>query len=161
MLEEVKAVPIQTLGRRESSASGAEDTAVGQVASPEWQSFRSVSFVELRYTVPSHVDIMSPFVDQLMRFISRYRGPDESNFEIELALREALAKMARCVHIGGRDSAKEGHLQRNHQGIDSAIGVQVSSLLGPQRLRPRNESLIAAPVSRLRLREWRTIHGSS
>jgi serine/threonine-protein kinase RsbW len=91
MLEEVEALPIQTLGRRESSTSGADDTAVGQVASPEWQSFRSVSFVELRYTLPSHVDIISPFVDQLMRFISRYRGPDESKFEIDLALREALA----------------------------------------------------------------------
>ena len=161
MLEKVEAVPIQTLGRRESSASGAEDTAVGQVASPEWQSFRSVSFVELRYTVPSHVDIISPFVDQLMRFISRYRGRDECNFEIELALREALAKMARCAHTSGRDGAKKGYLKRHHRGIGSAIGVQVSSLLGPQRLRPRNESLIAAPVSRLRLREWRTIHGSS
>lgn len=40
MLEEVEAVPIQNLGRRESSASGAEDTAVGQVSSPAWQSSR-------------------------------------------------------------------------------------------------------------------------
>jgi anti-sigma regulatory factor (Ser/Thr protein kinase) len=91
MLEEVEVVPIQTLGRRESSASGVEDTEVGQVASPEWQSFRSVSFVELRYTLPSHLDIISAFVDELMRFISRYRGPEESSCEIELALREALA----------------------------------------------------------------------
>ena len=90
MLEEIEAVRIHSFARLES-ASGIEDTACVQVASPGWQSFRSVSFVELRNTLPGHVDVISPFADQLMRFISRFRGPEENNFEIELALREALA----------------------------------------------------------------------
>jgi hypothetical protein len=61
-----------------------------KVASPASQSFYSCPFVELRNSLPSHVDIVSPFVDQLMHFIARFRGADGNSFEIELALREAL-----------------------------------------------------------------------
>ena len=56
------------------------------------------SFVELRHTLPTHVDIVSPFVDQMMRFISRFRVTDGDNFEIELALREALSN-DKCVYV--------------------------------------------------------------
>lgn len=55
------------------------------------QAFRSVSFVELRQSLPSHVVIISPFVDQLIRFIARFRKIDGSELDIEMALREALA----------------------------------------------------------------------
>ena len=58
----------------------------------------SSSFVELRHTLPTHVDIVSPFVDQMMRFISRFRVTDGDNFEIELALREALSN-DKCVYV--------------------------------------------------------------
>jgi serine/threonine-protein kinase RsbW len=68
------------------------------------QPSRSASFVELRNTVPSHVDIVSPFVDQLMRFISRFRRSDESNAEIDLALREALVNA--IVHGNQNDPSK-------------------------------------------------------
>ena len=51
----------------------------------------SSSFVELRNTLPSHVDIISPFVDQQMRFLARFPRANANTFEIELALREALA----------------------------------------------------------------------
>lgn len=68
------------------------------------QRSRSASFVELRNTVPSHVDIVSPFVDQLMRFISRFRRSDESNAEIDLALREALVNA--IVHGNQNDPSK-------------------------------------------------------
>jgi serine/threonine-protein kinase RsbW len=64
--------------------------ADAKVASPASQSFQSFPFVELRNSLPSHVDIVSPFVDQLMHFIARFRGADGNSFEIELALREAL-----------------------------------------------------------------------
>ena len=68
------------------------------------QPSRSASFVELRNTVPSHVDIVSPFVDQLMRFISRFRRSDESNAEIDLTLREALVNA--IVHGNQNDPSK-------------------------------------------------------
>jgi serine/threonine-protein kinase RsbW len=53
--------------------------------------FRSVPFVELRQTLPSRISIILQFVDQLMRFIARFRNNDESEQDIEMALREALA----------------------------------------------------------------------
>jgi len=62
------------------------------------------SFVELRNTLPSHVDIISPFVDQQMRFISRFPAANANNFEIELALREALANA--IVH-GNREHPRK------------------------------------------------------
>ena len=73
----------------------AEEVSQPRVASPGSRS--SASFVAVRNTLPSDVDVVSPFVDQLMRFISRFRVADGENFEIELALREALAKMARAT----------------------------------------------------------------
>ena len=53
--------------------------------------FRSVPFVELRQSLPSQIAIVSPFVDQLMHFIARFRNPDGSELNIETALHEALA----------------------------------------------------------------------
>lgn len=58
-----------------------EETEVESTASP--------SFVELRNSISSRVDFVSPFIEQVMRFISRAVA-EASNFEIELALREAL-----------------------------------------------------------------------
>jgi serine/threonine-protein kinase RsbW len=64
----------------------------------------SSSFVELRHTLPTHVDIVSTFVDQMMRFISRFRVTEGDNFEIELALREALSNA--IVHGNQEDPDK-------------------------------------------------------
>lgn len=55
------------------------------------QAFRSVPFVELRQSLPSQLAIISPFVDQLMRFIVRFCPGDRSELDIQIALREALA----------------------------------------------------------------------
>jgi serine/threonine-protein kinase RsbW len=91
MFEELKDARVHSFGESDS------------VSHPS-QPSRSASFVELRNTLPSHVDIVSPFVDQLMRFISRFRGPDESNAEIDLALREALVNA--IVHGNQNDPRK-------------------------------------------------------
>ena len=55
------------------------------------QTLRSLSFVELRQSLPSQVALISAFVDQLMRFIAKCRNQEDSVLEIEIALREALA----------------------------------------------------------------------
>lgn len=55
------------------------------------QTFWSVPFVELRQSLPSQVALISPFVDQLMRFVAKCRNKEDSELEIETALREALA----------------------------------------------------------------------
>ncbi|HWY67993.1 MAG TPA: ATP-binding protein [Terriglobales bacterium] len=47
-------------------------------------------FVELHQSIPSQVEAISPFLDQLMRFIRRFRSEDGSEVDIEIALREAL-----------------------------------------------------------------------
>lgn len=49
-----------------------------------------VSFVELRQSFPSQIHAISPFVDQLMSFITKPRNRDGSETDIEMALIEAL-----------------------------------------------------------------------
>jgi serine/threonine-protein kinase RsbW len=83
---------------------GAEDMTSARVASPLSHSSHSAPFVGLRNILPSDVDVISPFVDQLMRFISRFRGADGNSFEIEIALREALVNA--IVHGNQNDPRK-------------------------------------------------------
>ena len=82
----------------------AKDMTQARLGSHDSESFNSASFIGLRNILPSNVDIISPFVDQLILFISRFRTAAESNFEIELALREALANA--IVHGNGNDPGK-------------------------------------------------------
>jgi serine/threonine-protein kinase RsbW len=67
-------------------------------------SCRSVPFVAIRQSLPSRISFISPFVHQLMQFISRFRQADENNVEIEVALREALANA--IVHGNQEDPGK-------------------------------------------------------
>jgi serine/threonine-protein kinase RsbW len=83
--------------------------ANAQVATPVSQSFHSLPFVELRNSLPSHVELISPYVDQLMRFISRFRVSDDNNSEIELALREAL--VSAIVHGNQQDPLKRVYVE--------------------------------------------------
>ena len=75
-----------------------------QALSPRAPAFRSVPFVELRQSLPSRIWIISPFVDQLMRFIARFRSRDGSELDVEMALREALANA--IVHGNQQDPRK-------------------------------------------------------
>ena len=109
MFEEMQASPIHSFGRTVSPGSEADDIADAQVASPASQASRSVAFVGLRNTLPSDIDVVSPFVDQLMRFISRFRPTDESSFAIELALREALVNA--IVHGNEKDPSKRVYVK--------------------------------------------------
>src|SRR4029077_17807691 len=59
----------------------------------------SAPFVELRQSLPSRVAVVSPFVDQLMRFILNFRMADGSEIDIEMALLEALANAV--IHCHG------------------------------------------------------------
>src|SRR6266853_3492142 len=68
------------------------------------QNAHSVPFVELRQSLPSRVGVVSPFVDQLMRFILDYRMADGTEVDIEMALLEALANAV--IHGNGDNSGK-------------------------------------------------------
>ena len=83
--------------------------AHAQVATPVSQSSRSLPFVELRNSLPSHVELIPPYVDQLMRFISRFRVSDDNNSEIEQALREAL--VSAIVHGNQQDPLKRVYVE--------------------------------------------------
>src|SRR5438105_8912048 len=64
----------------------------------------SAPYVELRQSLPSRVGVVSPFVDQLMRFILNFRMADGSEVDIEMALLEALANAV--IHGNGDNSGK-------------------------------------------------------
>jgi serine/threonine-protein kinase RsbW len=78
--------------------------ACAQEVSLTSPAIRSVPFVELRQTLPSRIAIISPFVEQLMCFVERFRNSDGSEVDIEMALREALANAV--VHGNQQDSRK-------------------------------------------------------
>jgi serine/threonine-protein kinase RsbW len=78
--------------------------AYAQALSPRVPAFRSVPFVELRQSLPSRISIISPFVERLMCFITRFRNGDGSELDIEMALREALANG--IVHGNRQDPTK-------------------------------------------------------
>jgi serine/threonine-protein kinase RsbW len=63
-----------------------------------------VPFVELHQSFPSQIQTISPFVDQLMRFIAIFRITDGSEMDIEIALREALVNA--IVHGNREDPHK-------------------------------------------------------
>ena len=73
------------------------------------QSFHSAAFLELRQSFPSQVPVISPFVDQLMRFILHFRPADGSEIDIETALREALANAV--VHGNSEDPSKQVYVE--------------------------------------------------
>ena len=59
---------------------------------------------ELRQVLPTQIAIISPSVEQLMRFIARFRKEDGSAWDIETALREALANA--MLHGNQQDAHK-------------------------------------------------------
>ena len=68
------------------------------------QTVHSAPFVELRQSLPSRISVVSPFVDQLMRFILNFRMADGGEIDIEMALREGLANAV--IHGSGDNSGK-------------------------------------------------------
>ncbi len=68
------------------------------------QNGHSAPFVELRQSLPSKVAAISPFTEQLMRFILNFRMTDGSEIDIEMALLEALANAV--IHGNGDSSCK-------------------------------------------------------
>lgn len=110
------------------------------------RAFRSVPFVELRQSLPSRIEIISPFVDQLMHFIARFRTPDGSELDIETALHEALANAV--LHGNQEDTRKrvwvacrctsDGEVSLTVQ--DEGQGFDTATVLDPTT--PENRLLV-------------------
>ena len=90
-----------------------KEAQVGCSSGPESsgtsECLHSRPFVGVRSTLPTDIKIVSPFVDQLMRFISRFRVADRGSFEVELALREALVNA--IIHGNGEDPYKRVYVK--------------------------------------------------
>jgi serine/threonine-protein kinase RsbW len=65
-------------------------------------------FVELQQSMPSQVDAITPFVSQLMLFISKFRPTNGSELDIEIALREALVNAV--IHGNRENPEKRVHV---------------------------------------------------
>jgi serine/threonine-protein kinase RsbW len=63
-----------------------------------------VPFVELRQSFPSHIQAISPFVEQLMHFIAKCQNSEDNDLDVEIALRKALANAV--VHGNREDPEK-------------------------------------------------------
>jgi anti-sigma regulatory factor (Ser/Thr protein kinase) len=66
-------------------------------------------FVEFTYSLPSDVEMVSPFIDQLMRKVNILRPMDGTEVDIEVALREALLNAV--VHGNREDPSKRIYLR--------------------------------------------------
>jgi serine/threonine-protein kinase RsbW len=71
-------------------------------------SFLSAPYAELRQSFRSQIQAISPFVEQLMGFILKFRSADDSETDIETTLREALANAV--IHGNDEDSSKHVHV---------------------------------------------------
>jgi Histidine kinase-like ATPase domain len=99
---------------------------------------RSRPFVELQQSLPSQVSAIEPFVWQLMRFISKFRSPDGSETDIELALHEALANAV--IHGNGEDPYKRVYVVCRCD-MDGEVSITIrdqgqGSTAAPYQIRP-------------------------
>src|SRR5215471_13053868 len=85
------------------------------------RSLHSAPFVELQQSFPSQIQVISPFVDQLMRFILNFRFADGSEVDIETALREALANAV--IHGNGKNPNK--HVQVECRCFTDGVSITV------------------------------------
>ena len=81
-----------------------EDMAQSQALACQHSVSEFTPYVELRQSLPSTRDAISPFLDQVMHFIKSFRNGDGSLVDIEIAVNEALTNS--MVHGNHEDSNK-------------------------------------------------------
>ena len=94
-------------------------------------------FVELTCSLPSDVNMVSPFIDQLMTEINILLGMDGTEVDIEVALREALLNAV--IHGNKEDPSKHVFLRvRCHTDgevsmaiLDEGAGFEIDSVPDP------------------------------
>jgi serine/threonine-protein kinase RsbW len=82
----------------------------------------SVPFVELRQSLASKIAAISPFTDQVIRFILKFRNADGSEIGIDMALHEALANAV--IHGNGENSCKRIYV-RCRCYMDGEVSITV------------------------------------
>ena len=81
------------------------------------------SILEIDSWMPSKIQAISPLVDRLMRLIERARCVPGKEFDVELALREALGNAV--VHGNKEDPGKKVHI-RCRCGLGKGISIIVT-----------------------------------
>lgn len=102
------------------------------------------AFVEIRQFLPSEVATVSPFVDQVMRLISRFRVTDGSEVDIEVALREALLN---AIKHGNREDPYKRVCVTTRCSADGEVLITVQD--EGQGFDPRTVPDPTAPENRL------------
>ena len=97
---------------------------MAQVHVPDFPSFgsRRVPSVEIQNSLPSQVAAISPFVEQLMSPIAACRAADGSEFDIEVALHEALTNA--IVH-GNREDPEKQVKVACRCGADGSVDITI------------------------------------
>ena len=78
-------------------------------------------FLELEHSLPSKVAAISPFVDKVMRLIRKCGCADESENDVEIALREALANA--IIHGNHENPGKHVHVRCRCEPSEISIAV--------------------------------------
>ena len=79
-----------------------------QALDPAARTSSSRPAIELHHSLPSQIAAIAPSIDLVMRFVSKFRSPDGSEANIEMALHEALANAV--VHGNREDRNKQVHV---------------------------------------------------
>lgn len=89
---------------------------------PKFSRKRSGHFLEIDFWAPSDVRAISPLVDRLMRLIERAKCVPGAEFDVELAIREALGNA--IVHGNQENPDKKVHIRcRCESGNEISIVV--------------------------------------
>jgi serine/threonine-protein kinase RsbW len=78
--------------------------------------------IELEHSLPSKVAAISPFVDKVMRLIRKCGCADESENDVEIALREVLANA--IIHGNHEDPAKHVHVRCHCEPSEISLAVK-------------------------------------
>jgi anti-sigma regulatory factor (Ser/Thr protein kinase) len=78
--------------------------------------------IELERSLPSEVEAISPFVDQLMRLIRRCGCVPESETDVEIALRESIANAV--IHGNRENPRKRVHVICRCEPEEVSIAVK-------------------------------------
>jgi serine/threonine-protein kinase RsbW len=106
--------------QQELHAMAQSQSFIGQLSDSRFS-----PFVELHQSIPSQVEAITPFLDQLMRFIRRFRSEDGSEVDIEIALREALINA--IVH-GNHENAEKRVYVASRCSQDGEVSVTIRDL---------------------------------
>jgi serine/threonine-protein kinase RsbW len=78
--------------------------------------------IELERSLPSEVEAISPFVDQVMLLIRKYNCVSEGDTEVEIALGEALANAV--IHGNHQNPRKHVHVTCRCEPEEVSIAVR-------------------------------------